>query len=115
MIKKEISRQEPGSTQANVRGKPVKLTSEPAEDEFKGLNNFLADNKVKQIIRNVGIDTHGVIEKALGKINSKDSIRDKREAFSLGIKELQMNLKGKKDVGRNSDYNLAMALVGLKK
>lgn len=107
LIKKEIASRPSGSQQVGS------FKADVIADEFTGLNNFLADKQVKDIIRDVGTDTQSVIERALGRMNSSNSLEEKRNAFSIGIKELQMNLKNKKDVGRNPNYNLAMSIFGL--
>lgn len=89
-------------------------TAKPVKEEFDQLNNLLSDNKVQDMIRVVGVDTQSVIDRAMRAINSSKSLEEKRTAFSLGLRKLQMNLSTKTDqVNKDPNYNMAMNLVGL--
>lgn len=90
----------------------------PVRQEFDGLNNLLADNKVQSIIQNVaGIDTKNVIDNAMVSINSSQTIEAKRLAFSQGIRQLKSNLAGKlkdnKDMRNDPTLTLALSLTGI--
>lgn len=82
---------------------------------YDGLNQLLDDTRFQHMIREVGVETASVIDRAREQINSSRTIEEKRTAFSIGLMELQMNLATrKKQLVKDPNYNFAMSLVGLR-
>lgn len=84
-------------------------------NELEGLNCFLADAKVQNLIKSVaGNETTTFIDKTLNAVNSSKSIQEKRSVLTDGIKQLHSDLKGKKDtIAKDPLFSLALGFAGL--